>query len=598
MSAVERPIIGLGCMRLSTATDRDDERAVAVIWAALDAGATLLDTADAYCHDESDVGHNERLVARSLAEWPGDRSRIVVATKGGIRRPKGAWINDGRAKHLRDACDASRRALGVDTIDLYQLHAVDPKTSLETSVRALAALQRDGAIRHVGLCNVTVGQIEAARAIVDVASVQVSLSVADDENLRNGVAEYCRDHDIRLIAYRPLGGVERAKKLARDAVLANIAAKHGGSPQEIALALLATFDADVVSVPGATRVETARSIARVLTIELDDDDKRTLDARFSGRLLRVRRAQRRPSDDADGDVLIVMGMPGAGKTTIAQEMEARGYERLNRDALGGALSDLVPRLDGSLAAGKRRFVLDNTYPSRTARNEVIETAWRHGVPARCVWLATEIGDAQLNAIVRMIETHGRLPSPDEIRERGKTDSRYLAPDAQFRYERTVEQPTLDEGFAAIDVREFSRADVNVDGRPALILDFDDLIDAGHAIASGRRESLARFHNEGWLLFAHAWRPEVTRGQIAPASVDESFQRARELLAVEIDFTCCPHDAGPPVCWCRKPIPGSVVEFAMRRGVSLTSSIVVGRSAADRTMADRLGAEYRSTKSFW
>jgi histidinol phosphatase-like enzyme len=121
---------------------------------------------------------------------------------------------------------------------------------------------------------------------------------------------------------------------------------------------------------------------------------------------------------------------------------------------------------------------------------------------------------------------------------------------------------------------------------------------GHAIASGRRESLARFHNEGWLLFAHAWRPEVTRGQIAPASVDESFQRARELLAVEIDFTYCPHDAGPPVCWCRKPIPGSVVEFAMRRGVSLTSSIVVGRSAADRTMADRLGAEYQSTESFW
>src|SRR4029450_758337 len=194
-------MIGLGCMRLSTAPDRDDERAIDVIRAALDAGATLLDTADAYCHDERDVGHNERLIARALAGWSGDRNRITIATKGGIRRPKGAWVNDGRAKHLRDACDASRRALGIDTIDLYQLHAVDPKTPFETSVRALAALQREGAIRDVGLCNVTVGQIEAARAIVDVASVQVSLSVVDDENLRNGVAEYCRDHGIRLIAY-------------------------------------------------------------------------------------------------------------------------------------------------------------------------------------------------------------------------------------------------------------------------------------------------------------------------------------------------------------------------------------------------------------
>src|SRR5690242_15292783 len=134
-------MIGLGCMRLSTAPDRDEERAVAVIHAALDAGATLLDTADAYCHDETDVGHNERLIARALASWTGDRNLITVATKGGMRRPKGTWVVDGRAKHLREACDASRRALGVDTIDLYQLHAVDPRTPLETSVRALARLQ-------------------------------------------------------------------------------------------------------------------------------------------------------------------------------------------------------------------------------------------------------------------------------------------------------------------------------------------------------------------------------------------------------------------------------------------------------------------------
>src|SRR5262245_46987502 len=110
-------MIGLGCMRLSTAKDRDEGRAVSVIHAALDAGATLIDTADAYCHDDTDVGHNERLIARALATWPGDRSRLIVATKGGIRRPEVAWLNDGRAKHLREACDASRRALDVDVID-------------------------------------------------------------------------------------------------------------------------------------------------------------------------------------------------------------------------------------------------------------------------------------------------------------------------------------------------------------------------------------------------------------------------------------------------------------------------------------------------
>ena len=162
-------------MRLSTETDRDDARGVAVIHAALDAGATLLDTADAYCLDDRDVGHNERLVASALSTWPGDRARITVATKGGMRRPKGAWVPDGRARHLREACEASRRALGVETIDLYQLHVVDPKTPLETSMRALARLQEEGRIRDIGLCNVTVSGIETARSIVDVAAVQVSL---------------------------------------------------------------------------------------------------------------------------------------------------------------------------------------------------------------------------------------------------------------------------------------------------------------------------------------------------------------------------------------------------------------------------------------
>src|SRR6185503_5836352 len=161
-------------MRLSTAAIRDEERAIAVIHAALDAGATLLDTADAYCHDDRDTGHNERLIARALATRNGDRARITVATKGGMRRPKGAWVPDGRAKHLREACEASRRALGVEKVDLYKLHVGDPKTAIETSVRALAALQRDGVIAEVGLCNVTVTDIERARAITPIASVQVS----------------------------------------------------------------------------------------------------------------------------------------------------------------------------------------------------------------------------------------------------------------------------------------------------------------------------------------------------------------------------------------------------------------------------------------
>src|SRR6185436_10671956 len=143
---VKGETVAIGCMRLSTDPDRNDDRSIAVLHAAFDAGVTLLDTADAYCLDESDLGHNERLIARALSTWSGDRSRITIATKGGMTRPESRWEPDGRATHLRAACERSCRALGVDRIALYQLHAPDPRTPLQTSIRALAALKRDGLV--------------------------------------------------------------------------------------------------------------------------------------------------------------------------------------------------------------------------------------------------------------------------------------------------------------------------------------------------------------------------------------------------------------------------------------------------------------------
>ena len=581
-------MLGLGCMRLSTGRDRDDQRAVAVIRAALDGGITLFDTANSYCLDDTERGHNERLIARAIAEWGGDRSQITVATKGGMRRPGGEWVPDGRAKHLRESCEASRVALGVDRLDLYQFHVVDPKTPLATSVRALARLKEDGWIRDVGLCNVTVSQIREAQAIVPIASVQVSFGPLDDENLRNGVAEYCRDNGILLIAHRPLGG-DRRKSLARDIVLRAVADRHNATPEEVALAWLLTFGERVAPLPGATKVETVASIARASGIRLTDDDRAALDAKFSGTLLRVPRAQRRPQVDTESDVVIVMGMPGAGKTTHARALEAEGYERINRDELGGTLASLIPRLDEALADGKRRVVLDNTYPTRASRNEVIETAWRRGARVRCVWLQTAIGDAQINAIRRMIEVHGSLPTPEEIRALGKRDTRYLLPDAQFRYERTLEAPMMEEGFESIDVATSDRRPATRGQHRSLVLDLDHL--NGNA---SLLEAVARHRSEGWLVFVHAWRPQIARGEVTTASVEAEFAALSRALGGEVDWAYCPHDAGPPVCWCRKPIPGQVIEFTVRRSVALDQSIVVGTAAADRTMAERVGARFQES----
>src|SRR5262249_22321196 len=150
-----------------------------------------------------------------------------------------------------------------------------------------------------------------------------------------------------------------------------------------------------------------------------------------------------------------------------------------------------------------RVVLDNTYPTRKSRNEVIEAAWAHGVPARCVWLGTELPDAQINAIERMIDAHGRLPSPEEIRARGKSDPRYLGPDALFRFERTVAPPIEDEGFTSVDHRAFARAE-RAGGARSLIVDLDDLTVANPALRPGqiaiddtRRAILERYAADGW-----------------------------------------------------------------------------------------------------
>ena len=361
-----QPPIAIGCMRLSTAADRDEARGIEVLHAALDAGVTLFDTANAYCLDATETGHNERLIARALAAWRGDRSGVRIATKGGLTRPEGRWEADGRARALTAACESSLIALGVERIDLYQLHAPDPRVPLATSVRALHALRRRGLIDGVGLCNVTVGQIEEAQRITGIDAVQVELSLWNDHNVLSGVVEFCTAHGIPLLAYRPLGGPGHRRRIATDPVLARLAADHACTPFEIALAALADISPVIVPLPGPTRVETARSAANAAKLRLTDDDRAQLRERFAvcraggARAARIAVGARR--DDAE--VVLIMGLPAAGKSTIAERLAANGYARVNRDEKGGSLDSLLPVLDTLLASGTNRVVLDNTYVTR------------------------------------------------------------------------------------------------------------------------------------------------------------------------------------------------------------------------------------------
>lgn len=279
----EVSVVSYGAWPLSDSAGRPEEAdAIGVIHSALDGGATLIDTADAYCLEQGEVGHNERLVARALASWSGPRDQVIVATKGGYVRPEGRWEHDARPQHLRQACERSLRALGVERIDLYQLHSPDPEVPFADSVGALAQLQREGKIRWIGLSNVSVEQIRAARSIAEVVSVQNRLNPFFREAVRDGVVGYCDEHGLGFLAYSPVGGGRLNRKLPGIEALGTIAHRHRASPHSVVLAWVLAQGSSVIVIPAARRQAHVADSRMAASIRLSEEDLEAIDrAEFS-----------------------------------------------------------------------------------------------------------------------------------------------------------------------------------------------------------------------------------------------------------------------------------------------------------------------------
>ena len=555
-------------MRLSTDDDGDEENALATIAAAAEAGITVFDTARSY-------GRNELLLARALRRVGAETDARIV-TKGGMARPGGRWVADGRAKTIRADCEASLAALDGLPVDLYLLHAPDPRTPWRTSVRALARLVDDGLVRSVGLANVNRHQLDEALELAPVAAVQVALNPYDDVALRGGVVDRCAERGIAVLAHSPLGGVRRAGRLARHGALTDLAAARGSTPAEVALAWLLALSPTVVAIPGARRPETARSAARAATLDLDADEWAVLSRAFgtaAAPLAHPRRA------DADGDVVLVMGIPGAGKSRIAEEHAARGYLRLNRDERGGTLRALADVLEHELASGVRRIVLDNTYLTRAARSYVIDAASRHRVPARCIWLDTPLAQAQVNLVERLLAHHGSLPTPEELRELARREQGVLAPTSQMRAFRELEPPSPDEGLAAVEQVPFVREPATGRSRAGVF------VAAGALLLPGWEQALTE-GDRGAPHLVFDWRPGDTAGALAAAAA-----RVSDEVAGPVEAALCPHAGGPPSCWCRPPLPGLPLAFARAHGIDPARSVLVGTGSAHRTLATTLGARY-------
>jgi aryl-alcohol dehydrogenase-like predicted oxidoreductase len=257
----------------------------------LDSGMTVLDTADIYAPDAQRFGHNEVLVAEALRSWAGssaDRDRVVVATKGGITRTPGpdgeVWGRAGTPAALGAAARASAQRLGVDTIDLYYLHRLDPHVPFDDQIGGLAQVQADGVAQRIGLSNVTSTQLDRALDLVGGPAEGGICAVQNEFSARfrgdADVLERCARRGIAFLPWSPLGGDTRASDDpgARYAAFGDVAARYEVPSQQVVLAWLLALGRHVIPIPGCTRPATARSSAAAAELELTDDEVARLSA--------------------------------------------------------------------------------------------------------------------------------------------------------------------------------------------------------------------------------------------------------------------------------------------------------------------------------
>jgi aryl-alcohol dehydrogenase-like predicted oxidoreductase len=272
--------IGLGEMPLSIEGRPDRAQAIATVHASLDAGVTIIDTADAYSLGVDEHGHGEELIAEALASYGGATDEVLVATKGGHRRPgDGSWTVHGDPAYVKEACEASLKRLGVDAIGLYQYHRPDPKVPWAESVGALADLLDEGKILMAGVSNATVEQIDEAQRVLGgrLASVQNQFSPRFRSS--EGELEHCQKLGIAFIPWSPLGGIGQTDRIQQShAGFAEVGAEVSASPQQVTLAWMLAKGSRVIPIPGSSRPATAEASAAAAELSLSAEQVARLDA--------------------------------------------------------------------------------------------------------------------------------------------------------------------------------------------------------------------------------------------------------------------------------------------------------------------------------
>jgi HAD superfamily hydrolase (TIGR01662 family) len=310
------------------------------------------------------------------------------------------------------------------------------------------------------------------------------------------------------------------------------------------------------------------------------------------------------------ELVLIVGFPASGKTTITKEYTDRGYSRLNRDLLGGAVTDLLPKLDELLAAGKP-VVMDNLFATRASRQGALKLAKKHKVLARCVVLDTELEDAQFNACLRMMDRCGKVLSPEHHKEKTYKDDPNLFPVAVlYRYRKEFEPPTAKEGFADVEEVKFQRVYPKGWVNKAIILDYDGTLRSHTGggkypvnpsqihVLPGRKEMLKAWQKKGYLLLGASNQSGVAKKDLTAEDAIACFEETNRQLGLKIDFRFCPHKVPPISCYCRKPGPGMGVELIVKYNLDPRQCIYVGDMGTDKSFAQRCGFQFQTAEEFF
>ncbi|CAF1527535.1 unnamed protein product [Rotaria magnacalcarata] len=269
--------IGLGSMPLSIHGRPIQEDAINVIHRTLDLGITLIDTADAYCLDENDKNYSELLIYQALQTYqgPANINRIIIATKGGLVRPGGAWQTDLNPCRLRQAIRKSYQSLGGQSpIPLWQIHNCpqDDKYTLKEIFEPIREAVELNLIRYVGVSNFSVEQIQEAQTYVEIQSVQNVFNLFKRQAETDGVLKYCEDNGLTFLAYSPMGGRRKHKKLNKEKLLINLAQKYQCSTYCIVLAWILSKSKCIVPIPGASKITSIEDSVKAMYLHLEQDD--------------------------------------------------------------------------------------------------------------------------------------------------------------------------------------------------------------------------------------------------------------------------------------------------------------------------------------